>query len=152
MLINDHAPTMAYTFVALTVMLLLMFAWGCSTGASTPARPSGVPAQATYVPGGKVGGWWQHCVADEHLQAHCSVWNRVGLQLHDEVFLPYDGRPAITQDELSIVSDWEFPGDDRIRLTNGRILLPASRFDELKRLFDRVYGASSPHQGSGNSH
>jgi RHS repeat-associated protein len=74
--INSHASTMAYGFVALTVVLLLIFAWGCSTAASTPARPSGVPAQVTYVPGGKVGGWWQYCIADEHLQAHCTVWNR----------------------------------------------------------------------------
>ena len=144
MLMSNHQTAMAYGLAAV-IMLLLTYALGCSTGPTTPDRPTGVPASASYVPGGKVGGWWQYCIVNEHLQVHCTVWNRVGLVLHDEVFLPYDQRAAITQGELSIVSDWEFPGDDRIRLKNGRILLPLSRFDDVKRFLDHVYRSSSSH-------
>lgn len=50
-----------------------------------------MPLEATYIPGGKAGGWWQQCRAADPGQAvHCHIWNGNGLVLEDEEFLPYD--------------------------------------------------------------
>ena len=62
--------------------------------------------------------------------------------LVDEEFLPYDGGPPPTAEELKIASDTTFPGPDRIFLSNNRVLLPQSRFDELKKFVDWLNGKS----------
>lgn len=128
---------------AVLVFTVLTLLFSCSSRDVPPTRPANVPASATYVPGGKVGGWWQYCAIDDQHQTHCIVWNAVGLKLHDEVFLPYDQGVAVTEGEAEIASHWEFPGDDRVRLKNGRVLLPRSRFEEVKRFLDRLYGRTS---------
>jgi len=69
----------------------------------------------------------------------------VGGVLEDEAFLPYDGGVAPTVDELKIASNPSFAGPDRIFLTNDRILLPESRFVELKRFVDWLEDKSPTH-------
>jgi hypothetical protein len=98
-------------------------------------QPQGVPVDATFVRGGKIG-WWQQCTLDAGTGVHCRIWNGAGLALEDEEFLPYDGRATPTADELKISPDPTFSGPDRIFLTNKRVLLPRSRFDELKKFVD----------------
>ena len=71
---------------------------------------------------------------------HCQIWNGVGLVLVAEEFLPYDGGPAPTAEELKIPTDANFAGPDRIFLANKRVLLPRSRFDELKKFVDWLEG------------
>jgi hypothetical protein len=124
--------------LALTVALLLCFA--CARE-SAVVRPEGVPPDATYVAGGKVGGWWQQCTAVNQT-VHCRIWNGAGLVLEDEEFLPYDSGALPIADELKISPEPTFPGPDRIFLSNNRVLLPESRFDELKRFVDRLNGKS----------
>jgi hypothetical protein len=58
----------------------------------------------------------------------------------DEEFLPYDGGTQPTGEELKIATYPLFPGPDRIFLINGRVLLPRSRFDELKKFVDWLNG------------
>ena len=109
-------------------------------------RPDGVAADAVVVTGGQLGGWWQQCTASTAGQAvRCRIWNRGGLVLHDEEFLPYDGGTAPTADELKIEPNPKFRGGDRIFLVNGRILLPRSRFDGLKKFIDGIPGQA--HKG-----
>jgi hypothetical protein len=122
------------------VALLLSFSCGHR---SEVVRPADVPLAAIYVAGGKVGGWWQQCTLANLGQAvHCRIWNGAGLILVDEEFLPYDGGPPPTAEELKIASDPTFPGPDRIFLTNSRVLLPQSRFDELRKFVDWLNGKS----------
>jgi hypothetical protein len=104
-----------------------------------PDRPQGVLLDAVYVPGGKIGGWWQQCRHAGPAQAvHCRIWNGHGLLLEDDDFIPYDGGPPPTQNELKIESDSSTP--QLITLTNKRILLPQSRYEELKDWLDWLNG------------
>ena len=120
----------------------LLFCSAC-TDVPDEVRPDGVSAGAVFVNGSKVG-WWQQCTPAKTGQAvHCRIWNGAGLILVDEDFLPYDGRSTIAPEELKISSNPTFPGPDRIFLTNGRILLPRSRFDELKIFVDWLEGKRS---------
>jgi hypothetical protein len=129
------------TFVSV-LSVPLFFSFACSHKSGV-VRPEGVQSDATYVAGGKVGGWWQQCVlANAGQAAHCRIWNGAGLLLADEEFLPYDGA-ALTAEELKISPDPTFPGPDRIFLTNSRVLLPGSRFGELKIFVDWLEGKRS---------
>jgi hypothetical protein len=120
----------------LSVAVALLFCFACGHEPNV-IRPANVPSDATYVAGGKVGGWWQQCGPATGGQAvHCRIWNGAGLVLYDEQFLPYDGGLPPTAEELKISPDPTFPGPDRIFLTNKRVLLPRSRFDELKKFVD----------------
>lgn len=119
----------------LVIAASLLFCFDC--GHKAKVRPTGIPLDATYVAGGKGGGWWQHCMAANVGEAvHCWIWNGGGLVLLDEEFLPYDGGAAPTAEELKILPDPTFPGPDRIFLANGRVLLPRHRFEELKLFVD----------------
>lgn len=109
---------------------------------SDVVRPESVPIDAVFVRGGKIG-WWQQCTAGSSGQpAHCRIWGGNGSVLVDEKFLPYDGGPQPTAEELKIAPDTTFPGPDRIFLSNNRVLLPQSRFDELKKFVDWLNGKS----------
>ena len=124
----------------LVVPLLLGFACTDKPG---PARPGSVSLNAVLFAGMKVG-WWQECAATGTGHAvHCRIWNGAGLLLEDEDFLPYDGEPIVEATELTISPDPVFPGPDRVFLTGGRILLPRSRFEELKIFVDWLEGKRS---------
>jgi len=115
---------MRITCRTLAVAVVLLCCIGCE---HKVVRPQGVPADATFVRGAKVG-WWQHCTLDGGDEGvHCQIWNGAGAVLENEAFLPYDGGPMPTVDELKILADPTFPGPDRIFLTNKRVLLPRSR-------------------------
>jgi hypothetical protein len=123
--------------------VLFLSALAACTGKTVVIRPGGVPVDAVLVSGAKVG-WWQQCApASTTRAAHCRIWNGAGLILEDEEFLPYDGGLPCTAEELRIAPDPAFPGPDRIFLANGRILLPRSRFDELKIFVDWLEGKRS---------
>jgi hypothetical protein len=125
----------------LPVLLILPICAACDH-TSEPVRPANVPADAVFVRGPRVG-WWQQCTWNTGSQSvHCRIWNGVGGVLEDEAFLPYDGGAAPTVDELKIASHPSFAGPDRIFLTNDRILLPESRFVELKRFVDWLQNKS----------
>jgi hypothetical protein len=121
------------------VVAFLVFLACCRK--SEVVRPAEVPPEATYVAGGKVGGWWQQCSPGAAGKAvHCRIWNAGGLVLADEEFLPYDGGAPPSAEELRISAAPTFPGPDRIYLTNSRVLLPGSRFDQLKKFVDWLNG------------
>jgi len=61
----------------------------------------------------------------------------------DDDFFPYDGRAGPSAEQLSISTNPTFPGPDRVFLSNGRILLPRSRFDELKKFVDWLEGKAT---------
>jgi hypothetical protein len=131
--------------VALALFLCTVALFFCSacTRRTDVSRPAGVSIDAVFVRGAKIG-WWQECTpAGAGQGAHCRIWNGAGLILEDEDFLPYDGGPTAAPAELKISPDSTFPGPDRIFLTNGRILLPHSRFDELKIFVDWLEGKRS---------
>jgi hypothetical protein len=115
---------MKLTFRSLgaAVTLLVCISCGCEKAV---VRPDGVPFDAVFVNGVKGIGWWQQCAHTTSGQVlHCRIWNRGGLVLQDEEFLPYDGGASPTIDELKISPDTTFPGPDRIFLSNGRVPRP----------------------------
>ena len=134
---------MMLRYLAVAILCLLCFA--CRRTADV-VRPKDVPAGAVLVLGGKTD-WWQQCTASgQGKPVHCRIWNQVGGVLEDEDFLPYDGGPTPKADELKIDPNPTFAGPDRIYLRNNRILLPKSRFEELKKFVDWLEGkAAQPH-------
>lgn len=102
-------------------------------------RPRNVPPDATLVSSGK-GGWWKLCTFhDGGLQTvRCQVFGWRGGVLFDEEFLPYDGGSPVSKAELRITRTPREPIDYQVELENGRILLPKSRFKELKAFMDRL--------------
>jgi hypothetical protein len=127
----------------LSVVFTLLLCFACGRR-SEAIRPAEVPVDATYVTGGKAGGWWQQCTVSKTTEAaHCRIWNGAGLILENEDFLPYDGGAPPAADDLKVSPDPTFPGPDRIFLTNGRVLLPSSRFNDLKKFVDWLNGNAS---------
>ncbi len=103
-------------------------------------RPANVPSDAALVDQAK-GGLWQHCIYDAGANAdRCQIYNWRGGLLYDEVFLAYDGRGVVAQGDLKIPGYASLSGPDRICLANGRILIPKSRYDEVKRHLDWATG------------
>lgn len=97
----------------------------------SPRRPPNVPAQATWVEGAKTG-WWQRCINTERQTTRCTVWNEGGEVLLDEPFLPIDGGPAPSTESLVLRGRGPGTGVYQVCLANGPILVPQSRFSELK--------------------
>jgi hypothetical protein len=119
---------------SMTVILLASLGlFGCG-----PARPSNVPLDATYIEGGEVGGWWQHCSFDSGNDVNrCQIYNAGGVVLSDEVFLPYDGGKALTSSLLKIDGDsYLAAGPNYVCLKDGRILIPKSHFQDYKSFID----------------
>ena len=129
-------PTMRRGLTVIGAAFSLLVSTSCTHDAEV-TRPKNVPVDAAYVAGTKVGGWWQRCAVRDNA-AYCQIWNRGGLLLFDEEFLPYDRKSPPTAAELQIPSDPWLPGPDRLVLSNKRILFPKSRFDELKRWLDEL--------------
>ena len=121
---------------SLNVQVLALFLHFSCGPNPNPVRPRGVPIDAVLIMSTKIG-WWQHCaIMAEGQGVQCRIWNGLGLILENEEFLPYDGKVTPRADELRISPDPTFPGPDRIFLTNGRVLLPKSRFERLKKFVD----------------
>ncbi len=112
---------------------------GCSAKQEAD-RPANVTQGAAFVRGAKVG-WWQHCrTGSESEKTQCTIWNAGGQVLYEGAFVPYDEGPNPTATDLEIPTDPKYPGPDRVCLRNGRILIPESEFDRLKRFFDWITG------------
>lgn len=118
-------------YVALSIAIL-----GCKT--SLPRRRDNVPPDSVFVVGANVG-WWERCSYDSKEDVnHCQIFNEGGKVLSDEVFLPYDGGKAAKDSELKIVSNSDIAGPQYVCLTNGRILIPKSHFENQKRALDSL--------------
>ena len=103
-------------------------------------RPANVPKDAVFLLVVK-GVWWEHCTYNPQEDIdHCEVWNEGGGVISDEVYLPYDGGPAVKADQLKIRKG-VYPGImNALCLENGRALLP-------KWLVDRDKGSGFPDIG-----
>jgi hypothetical protein len=108
----------------------------CLFGCSEPKRPTGVTPGATRVEGAKTG-YWQTCSIGQGPRVHCTVWNDAGTVLKDETYLPLDEGPTPQEADLQIRAGEICSGPYQVCLTNGRILLPESQFDQLKVLMKR---------------
>ena len=87
---------------------------------------------AVRVEGAKTG-YWQLCRLDANRRVHCTVWNDAGKVLKDETYLPLDEGPAPTENDLRIRGGEVCSGGPyQVCLTNGRVMLPESQFDQLK--------------------
>src|SRR5579862_3851107 len=102
-----------------------------------PERPVGVPADSSYMVGGKETWWWERCFYDStHNVDRCQSFNKNGLVLEDEVYLPFDGGKPALPSELVIDPGAKLTGPYVICLKNGRILLPQSDFANQMRFVD----------------
>ena len=119
--------------------IIVFLACGCARD-KQPVRPSNVAVDAVAIHGSKTV-WWQQCtILDADASTRCRIWNAGGLVLYDEAFLPYDEQTPLTKGDLTIAVEPTFPGPDRIWLANGRVLLPQSRFKDLKKFVDWLKG------------
>lgn len=110
---------------------------------AVPTRPDNVPLDSVYVVGAYVG-WWERCSYDQKEDSnHCQIFNARGQIISDEAFLPYDGGKAAKDQELKIVSNSDIAGPQYVCLTNGRILIPKSHFENQKRAIDSLIHSRS---------
>ena len=108
----------------------------CLAACSRRERPAGVTADATWVEGSKTG-YWQRCDSVAGDGIRCTIWNASGMVLLDEQFRPLDSGPRPTLQELKrLRSRGPGTGPYQVCLSNGRILLTNSRYDELKRFVE----------------
>ncbi|MDO8794403.1 MAG: hypothetical protein Q7J25_07275 [Vicinamibacterales bacterium] len=85
-------------------------------------------------------GGWAYCWLDETIHLNrCRTYNWRGQQFFgsrlsegDDVFLPFDGGPAMATPDLVI--DPFRTGPDEVWLVNGRILLARGNFERLHRI------------------
>ncbi len=104
-------------------------------GCARPDRPANVAEGSTWVQSVK-GGYWQHCEGTSAGQTHCTVWNQNGKVLVDDVFLAIDNGPIAPETLVRLRTAGPCTGTYQVCLADGRILLPASRFDELKAFIE----------------
>ena len=130
-------------FSVVATMMLVIHSGGCTYWSNQPVflesrRPKSVPPDAVLVQLAK-GGVWQRCEVDASTSANrCQIFSWKGQSLYDEMFLPYDQGPAVAHADLRIPRYLPAVGPDWVCLKNGRILLPLSRFDQLKVFLDRT--------------
>lgn len=131
--------------VLATLVVICLIISGCKLLENQPfllehRRPANVPNDAAFVNQPK-GGLWQRCVTETGNNAvRCQIYNWGGGLLYDETFVPYDGEGAVLQAELKIPRYAPLSGPDRVCLQNGKILIPKSRYDEVKRHLDWATG------------
>lgn len=129
-----HVQKSTITAVAIAVLLVGVYVYW---GSRPPTRPSSVAANAVYVRGAKTG-WWQTCDRNNRGEVFCTISNAGGVVIQEGKFLPYDGGVSPAQEELCIDASHRWTGPDRICLRNGRILIPESRYADLKQFLDRL--------------
>ncbi|MFN7543407.1 MAG: hypothetical protein ACK5TN_11515 [Acidobacteriota bacterium] len=123
----------------LSLCAFILFLYGCGDD-SLPARPANVPPDAVFLLAGKGVVYWQHCKAGfAGDPPYCHIWNGAGSVLYQDEFLPYD-EGAFPKAEELIIIDNNLRGPDHIILKNNRILLPKSRFEDMKEFFDWRFG------------
>ena len=130
-----HGATMTQLTRFFAMWPLCTVAWlGCG---QTPVRPGSAHPDSVYVETVKAG-FWQHCVFDFATRMNrCTFVNSRGTILYDEQFRPYDDGPPVESRELVIVQGKH---DKAITLQNGRLLLPSSEYDLVKRHIDWLLG------------
>jgi hypothetical protein len=99
-----------------------------------PPRPANVPADATRIEGSKTQ-WWVSCRYTVGTNV-CRVFNAGGVVITDEVYRPYDGGPAVQEQDLRI--DAGRSHTNVLYLQSGRILIAGSEFDYFKRAIDEA--------------
>ncbi len=129
--------------LSLAITILLMLYCTACNWSDQPVfleyrRPPNVPSDAVLVQLAK-GGVWQRCTLEATAgKNRCQIFNWKGGLIYDENFLPYDQGPTVGASDLRIPRYVPAVGPDWVCLENGRILLPASRFDQLKSFLDKT--------------
>ncbi len=135
-----------------TVAILVFGVVGSYWWANTvPSRPKGVSSNAVFLWAPYVGfpgprrGWWLAC-SEQLGHNRCTLSGVDGDVEYEGEFVPYGRKAAIPRDQLSIdaiktrdhkvwVGEALVP---LIYLQNGEVLIPASRYEEGKRLLDQL--------------
>jgi hypothetical protein len=116
-----------------------------------PTRPKAVAQNAAFLWAPAVGfpgglprrGWWLACW-ENHGHDHCRLSDIDGNTQYQGEFVPYGGKAPLSSDQLEI--DTERTTEHKVwigselvplvYLKNGEILVPASGYDEAKRLLE----------------
>jgi len=115
--------------------VLLLFLAGCQQW--PPERPENVPKSAVFVQSVKRG-YWHSCGIDQTENiCYCTIYLDDGRVVFNDIFLPYDGGGPVAENDLKITPNGT---SDTIRLENGRLLLPKTRFKIVKRYWDDMLG------------
>jgi len=139
-----------YTCATLIALSMIGLAGAYWWAGRIPTRPNGVAVNAVFVWAPHVGfprsprGWWLSC-SDDAGHNRCKLSNRAGGTEYEGEFIPYGSKDPIPADQLKI--DPEKTRDNKVWigealvplvfLENGRVLIPASKYEEGARLLEQ---------------
>jgi hypothetical protein len=146
-LFEKAAYTVAAGIALLIVGLVLAYWWA----GLIPSRPQGVAANAVFLwaphvgfPGAKRG-WWLSCW-DSAGHDRCKLSDVHGNPEYEGEFVLYGDKGSVPADQLNI--DPEKTSDNKVWvgselvplvfLQNGKVLIPASKYEEGARLIQQV--------------
>jgi hypothetical protein len=135
------------TIVALLILGLVGAYWWAGT---VPSRPKTAAANAVFLWAPHVGfpgprrGWWLSC-SDDNGHNRCKLSDVDGNTEYEGEFVPFGDKTPVPADELKI--DPEKTSDNKlwigsalvplVVLQNGKILVPAGKYEEGVRLLQQ---------------
>lgn len=117
-----------------------------------PSRPTSVPGDAVFLWAPYVGvpspkrGNWLNCWEDATGRNQCRLARQDGATVYQGEFIPYRQTSAVAASQLRIDPDKSrerrlWVGGELVPLVylnNGRILIPAAKYEEGTKLLDRL--------------
>ena len=141
------AVALAVAVIALIGVIIGGFWWA----RRAPSRPAGVAANAVFIWAPHLGlpaprrGWWLVCW-ESFARNRCKLSDIDGNTEYEGEFIPYGSRGPLPADQLKIDTDETrkhkvWVGDALVPLVylkNGRILIPASKYEEGTHLLEQL--------------
>ena len=144
---------MTYAVAAGLVLALACLFFAFWWAGRVPSRPKGIAANAVFLWAPHVGlpaprrGWWLSCSENDG-HNRCKLTDIDGNTEYEGEFVPYDDKGPVPEGELNI--ETEKTRDNKVWigsalvplvfLENGRVLLPASQYQESRRLLKQQNG------------
>jgi hypothetical protein len=136
-----------YAVAAVMVLLVAEIGFAYWWTGRVPTRPPSVDESAVFLWAPYVGlpgprrGWWLSC-SEDNGRNRCKLSDVKGSTEYEGEFVPYSGKTTVPADELKI--DVEKTRENKIWienawvplvfLANGKILIPASKYEQGKQL------------------
>lgn len=146
---TERVGVASVLFLSLCILSVVLGYWWANT---VPSRPNSVNANAVFLWAPHVGlpaprrGWWLACWEHQDT-SRCRLSNVNGVTEFEGEFVPYGRQGPVASGELRIAARRTeraqklWIGDALVPLVyldSGAVLIPYAKFDEGRRMLDRV--------------